>query len=131
MCEKWSVLEELCFSRRYQGVVSLRFIECDVEILTFIVDEGAYYFVASDGRRADIVKCSTHQPEIREPDDYFYYMWVSAVQGYFLLRQRFLEGKAQPWHLVAEIETERRDPAFFDELEEVLIDKISRDVEQD
>lgn len=90
-----------------------------------MVDQGAYYFVASDGRRGDIVKCQTHQPEIQNGDDYFYYMWVKAIQGYFVLKQQFLEGQAQQWYLIGEVETEETSPAFFDELTDHLLAQIN------
>ena len=65
--------------------------DCDVDVLTFVVDHASYYFIATDGRRADIIRCETFQPGIEDEHDYFFYMWVKATQGYFVLKQRFLE----------------------------------------
>ena len=83
-----------------------------------MVDSGAYYFVACDGRRGDIIRCGTHQPRIGDPDNYFYYMWAETVQGFFLLRQHFVEGQAGPWSLLGEFEVEDPAPTFFETLSE-------------
>jgi len=85
-----------------------------------VVDSHNYYFVASDGRRGDITRCHTFQPEIEDPEDYYYYLWTEAIQGYFVLRQHFLEGKPQQWFLRAEVETEERGPWVFDEVTEEI-----------
>jgi hypothetical protein len=87
-----------------------------VIILTFVVDANLYYFVASDGRRGDIVRCRTLQPPVVDENDYFYYLWAETIQGYFVLRQQFLEGQAQDWLLRAEVEVEERGPWVFDEM---------------
>lgn len=98
----------------------LKILECEIDVLTFVVDEGAYYFVAADGRRGDIIRVQTLQPTIGDPDDYDFYMWVEATQGYFILKQKFLESRPQTWQLIGEVVTERAGPTLFDELSEVL-----------
>ncbi|MCA9780697.1 MAG: hypothetical protein KC800_28440 [Candidatus Eremiobacteraeota bacterium] len=90
-----------------------------------MVDQGAYYFVASDGRRGDIIRCQTHQPGISDPDDYFFYMWVQTLQGYFILKQRFLEGRPQNWSLIGEMTTDEKGPAVFDDWSEILKERFS------
>lgn len=95
-----------------------------MEIQTFVVDTGSYYFVAVGGLRGDIRRCRTFQPDIKDPDDYFFFMWVESVQGYFLLKQQFLEGRAQEWYLIAEIITEESGPAFFEELSEAMEQRL-------
>ena len=101
-------------------------VDCDVEITTFVVDQGAYYFVASDGRRGDIIRCETLQPGIENPDDYDFYMWVQAIQGYFILKQRFLEGRPQNWCLIGEMITDEKGPAVFDDWSESLKERFSK-----
>lgn len=92
----------------------LKLHECSTEIRTFVAENGAYYFVACDGRRGDIIRCQTFQPDITDFDNYSYYMWVEALQGFFLLRQRFFEGQAHPWELTGEFELDEPGPGAFD-----------------
>ena len=63
------------------------------------------------------MRVQTLQPKIENPEDYDYYMWVEATQGYFILKQRFLENRPQNWQLVGEMTTDERGPDVFDEWE--------------
>lgn len=72
--------------------------------------------MASDGRRGDIIRCQTYQPEIKNDNDYAFYLWAQAVQGFFLLKQQFVEGRAQQWWLVGEIEGVVPSATQFEEL---------------
>jgi hypothetical protein len=114
------------FTESDSGVNSYKLLECDVEVLTFVVDQAAYYFIATDGRRADIIRCRTLQPNIDDPDDYFYYMWVQATQGYFVLKQRFVEGQPRNWQLIGEMTTEKDGPDVFDEWSDELKERYSK-----
>lgn len=82
--------------------------------------------MAADGRRGDIVRVQTLQPGIDDPDNYLFYMWVEAIQGYFLLVQRFEEGQPQNWHLIGEMTTEERGPGVFDEWSDLLKERLSK-----
>ncbi len=93
-------------------------------MLSFIAAEGAYYFLVSDGRRGDIAKCRTLQPPIHDQENFRTYLWVQAVQGYFLLCQHFLEGKAGEWRLVSEIEIEEGTMYAFDEIGDLLLEQL-------
>lgn len=88
---------------------------CDIEVVTFVASEGAYYFVMGDCRRADIIKCRTLQPAIADPLDYSSYMWIKAYQGYFLLRQRFVENRAEEWRVIREVEVKEPEFDFFEQ----------------
>ncbi len=72
--------------------------------------------MAADGRRADIIKCHPFQPEISDHLNYSAYLWVKAIQGYFLLRQRFIEEHPCEWRIVREVEVEDPERDFFDEM---------------
>lgn len=78
--------------------------------------QGSYYFLAADGRRGDIIKCRNIQPPIQDYENYETYLWLKTVQGYFLLRQHFVDGGAQEWRICREIVIE--DPSF-DSFEEI------------
>lgn len=100
------------------GVAS---IDNDVEIINFVTEGGVYCFKTADRRRGDIAKVRTLQPSVLNHDDYYSYMWVQAVQGYFLLRQQFLGGQAQEWRLIREITVEDPGMEFFDEMGDALL----------
>ena len=97
---------------------------CDIEVITFVATEGAYYFLMGDQRRADIVKCRALQPTIRDHDNYSAYLWVNAYQGYFVLRQRFVEGRAEGWTVIAEVQVSDPDFDFFDQHGERLLEQL-------
>lgn len=97
---------------------------CDIEVVTFIATDGAYYFVLGDRRRADIVKCRSFQPTIRDHGDYAAYLWIKAYQGYFVLRQRFLDHHAGEWRVIREVEVQNADPDFFDSFGDLLVEEF-------
>lgn len=99
---------------------------CDIEVVTFVASEGAYYFVMGDCRRGDIIKCRTLQPAIVDLLDYSAYMWIKAYQGYFVLRQRFVDNHAQEWRVVAEVKVEEPDFDFFEQYGDQLAQELEK-----
>ncbi len=91
-------------------------MDADVEILSFVTAHGSYYFLAADGRRGDIIKCRNLQPPIQDHENYETYLWVKAVQGYYLLRQFFIDGQAQEWRICKEITIDDPNLESFDEV---------------
>lgn len=53
-------------------------------------------------------------------------MMAHTVQGYFVLKQQFLENQPGPWRIIAEVETEDYGPGVFDELSESLQKRYSK-----
>lgn len=78
----------------------------------------------SDHRRGDIIKCRPFQPEIRNHDNYASYLWVQTYQGYFVMRQRFVEQHACEWRVVREVEVDDAEPAFFDDAEARFLEEF-------
>jgi hypothetical protein len=99
---------------------------CDIEVVTFVTSPGAYYFVLGDCRRADVVKCRSMQPTIHDHNNYSAYLWVQAFQGYFVLRQRFVDHVAQEWRVIRELEVS--EPAF--DFFETFGDQLLAELEQ-
>lgn len=100
-----------------------RSIELEDEVISFVTHEVSYIAFTREGRRLDILKSSSFQPEIEDPEDYFTYMWVKALQGYFLLRQRYVESRPQEWFVIRELEPESNYlfyEEFLDELPRYL-----------
>ncbi len=86
--------------------------------------DGAYFFILGDGRRADIVKTRNLQPPITDSEAYDTYMWVKAYQGYFVLRQEFLENQATGWRVVREVEAEDDDRDLFETYGDQLAEEL-------
>lgn len=93
---------------------SSAWVACDLEVVTFVAAPGAYYFILSDSRRGDVLKVHTLQPSIEDHDYYASYLWVQALQGYFLMRQLFVEQRAQEWRVVAEFQSQPLESDFFE-----------------
>lgn len=87
---------------------------CDIEVVTFVATDGAYFCILGDSRRADIIKTRNFQPPIADPEDYASYMWIKAYQGHFVLRQQFVENQPTGWRVVQEVEAEESDDNLFE-----------------
>lgn len=68
----------------------------------------------------DIAKCRSFQPPIDDHQRYASYLWVKAVQGYFVLRQWFIEGHPCEWRVIRELEVTEEELHFFDEHGDLL-----------
>jgi len=77
-------------------------IQLDDEIALFECGENGYYAYLRSGRRLDIQRVFNFQPPIENFDDYFSYMFVQSLQGFFLLRQRMLENRPLNWRVFLE-----------------------------
>ncbi|MBI3924549.1 MAG: hypothetical protein HY319_03340 [Armatimonadetes bacterium] len=82
-------------------------------VLQFVADQTGYRVWTESGTRLDVVRCNSIQPDIVDPEDYCTYMWIKALQGFFLLRQRICAREPQDWFLVQEVLPAINDPAFF------------------
>ncbi len=83
----------------------------DDEITIFEAGENGYYAYLRLGRRIDIQRAFNFQPPIDNFDDYYSFMFVESLQGFFLFRQRVVENKSEPWHVFLEMTP--RDPCVF------------------
>ena len=73
------------------------------DITHFVYDEHAYCAYTARGLRLDIRRAVSVQPDIPDGEDFYSYMWVDAQQGYFLLAQRFIHGRAAGWMVYREM----------------------------
>lgn len=89
------------------------------EVIQFVTHEVSYIAYTRMGRRLDILKSTSVQPPIADQQDYDSYLWVKALQGYFVLRQRYVESIAEPWHVISELEPET-DFRFYEEFLDVV-----------
>lgn len=85
------------------------------EVTGFDTSQYSYYGVTRRGFVFNILKVISIQPAITTPEDYFCYMWVHSVEGFLLLRQRFLNNMPGRWYAEVEIIPEHKDnPTFMD-----------------
>lgn len=89
-------------------------IERDDEITLFDAGPDGYYAYLRSGARIDIKHAFNFQPAIDDFDDYFSFMFVESLQGFFLFRQRIVENKPRPWRVCFEI-IPREQHCFFSE----------------
>ncbi len=92
------------------------------EVKEFVTDKYAYYGVTISGFLFNIIKCKTLQPPIENPDDYYTYMWTQCEGGYFLLRQRFIEGVSLSWFLEVQVIPYTPSHTYFMEMADFLVE---------
>ena len=78
-------------------------VAMDDDVTHFVVYEKGYYALLRTGRRLDITRIHAFQPGIDDFDDYFGYLFIESIDGFFIMRQRILENRAQMWVAVAEL----------------------------
>lgn len=96
------------------------------EVIQFVTHDLSYIAYTNSGRRLDILKSMSAQPPIQNPEDYYSYMWVKALQGYFILRQHYVESVASPWYVIRELKPETEFhfyEEFLDELDTFLAER--------
>ena len=87
------------------------------EILNFYIDGNIYYAVSKLGIVLNIIHIVSIQPKINDFNDYFTYLWIEALEGFFILRQRIKEKIAEPWVIEKKI-IPKNNYNFFNLFEE-------------
>lgn len=75
----------------------------DEEIMTFEANTTGYYAYTRPGFRFDITHAFNFQPPIDNFDNYFSFMFVESLQGFFIFRQHVFENKEEPWCIYLEL----------------------------
>jgi hypothetical protein len=86
-------------------------IHRDDEITLFDTSDKGYYAYTRRGDRFDITHAFNFQPPILNFDDYYAYMFVESLQGFFIFRQRIFENAEEHWEVFLELFP--REPAGF------------------
>jgi hypothetical protein len=92
----------------------------DDVVKQFVVDAHGYFAYAASGLTLTIVRALSVQPPIADDQDYYTYLWVESVNGFFLLRQQVLQcaaQSAQEWVVVRRIEPNDTFNFFFEFLD--------------
>jgi hypothetical protein len=90
------------------------------EVLNFVTTTDSYTIFVHPRLRLDVARCQNKQL----PDQHDGYIWLQAVQGYFVLEQRLDYGKPGPWMVIFEVTPDAYSSSFFgwvdDEFERLL-----------
>ena len=84
------------------------------EVVHFEVYTLGYYAMLLGGARLDIQRAFNIQPPIENTSDYYAFMFVETPGGFYLLRQRVVEGRVRPWEVWLELEAENPHVFFSD-----------------
>lgn len=79
----------------------------NIEVHQFVTSSSAYT-IHADGLRMDVARCQNLQR-----DELQSFMWVKAVQGYFVLEQSPLGRNPGHWQIILEIEPQENSSSFF------------------
>lgn len=96
----------------------------DEEVQRWEVAPADYFLYTLSGNKIRITRAEALQPPIRDPEDYPTFLWIQALEGYFLLRQHIVKGKAHPWRIVRRILPEESDPTFYTDFKDRLLDFV-------
>ena len=75
----------------------------DDEITLFEAGKNGYYAYLRNGDRIDIMHVFNFQPPIENFDDYYSFMFVESLQGFFVLRQHVIENNPRSWRVYLEL----------------------------
>jgi len=95
-------------------------------VINFCSSAASYVAYCQDNFRLDIAKCRNYLPPDVDPEEHFHYMWVHAVQGFFLLRQRVRGRLNEEWYIIGEIVPHEFSSYFFEEAWENFEELLKR-----
>ena len=93
---------------------AFEFLPLKDPVFRFISTAHSYAAYCESGLRLDIARCRNMLLAQSEPDDYWNFLWIQSLQGFFVLRQRVRVGITEDWVLVGEVLTSSPISQFFD-----------------
>ena len=93
---------------------SFEFLPLRDAVYRFVSTTHSYTAYCESGLRLDIARCRNILIPQPEPDDYWNFLWIQSLQGFFVLRQRVRVGVTEDWVLVGEVLTSSPVSQFFD-----------------
>lgn len=79
------------------------------EVLNFASSSESYTIYAEPDLRLDVARVQNKQADGSQDA----YMWVQAVQGFFVLHQDLRSGRPGPWSVIFEVTPESFSSSFF------------------
>jgi hypothetical protein len=102
------------------------FIPLRDPVFRFLTTPQSYSAYCQSGLRLDIARCRNLVPPQANPDDYWNFLWIQSLQGFFVLRQRVRVGVTEDWVLVGEVMTSSPISQFFDMFQDSFEDLVRR-----
>jgi hypothetical protein len=94
----------------------------DDEITMFDASGPGYYAYLANGLRFDIIRVFGIQPPVADPLNFLYFMFVETNRGFYLFRQRVVEGTARDWCVFLELKPV--EPfGFYEQAWELYLEK--------
>ena len=81
----------------------------NAEVLDFVTTTESYTIYVHPDLRLDVARCQNK----RESDSNEVYLWVQAVQGFFVMHQTQASGTPGPWRVIFEISPQQFSSSFF------------------
>ena len=83
------------------------------EVFDFVTTASSYTIHVEPNLRLDVARCKSIElvRELEVP--HWGYLWVQAVQGFFVFRQAILGGVPGAWQMIYEIEPAEFSSSFF------------------
>jgi len=94
----------------------------DAEVLQFNTTSESYTIYVHPDLRLDVARCQAKpRPEQRDS-----FMWVQAVQGFFVLHQDLSEPQPGPWKVIFEVSPDRFSSSFFPWVDDEFFELLKR-----
>jgi len=93
------------------------------EIRHFLTEPTGYYAISASGRILQILKSQPIQPDIIDFEDFTTFLWVEALDGFYLLSQHFKDGRPGSWYIRRLLVPEERH-RFFMLFQEAIMDYL-------
>lgn len=101
----------------------LQTVVLDDEIAHWVSDVQGYHAYTRGGAALHVVRSASVQPPITHPEDYHTWLWIQALQGFYLARQRIIDGVPQEWRVVRQI-VPSEGHGFFVDFRDDLVDYL-------
>jgi hypothetical protein len=109
-----------------QSSSTYEFLPLRDQVYRFVSTAQSYTAYCESGLRLDIARCRNILVSQPDPDDYWNFLWIQSLQGFFVLRQRVRVGITEDWVLVGEVLTSSAVSQFFDLFQDSFEDVVRR-----
>jgi hypothetical protein len=102
-----------------------RFGVCPLEDEVLHFEMGASYTAwTRSGQALRILRACSYQPPLRDPENHPTFLWVEALEGFYLLRQHLLGVQPLPWYVLRRVVPDPGECHFFFGFQALLGDFI-------
>ncbi|MGI5843603.1 MAG: hypothetical protein ACOX9B_05440 [Candidatus Xenobium sp.] len=102
-----------------------RFGVCPLEDEVLYFEMGASYTAwMRSGQALRILRACSYQPPLRNAENHPTFLWVEALEGFYLLRQHLLGTRPLPWYVLRQVVPDPEENHFFFGFQDLLGDFI-------